>query len=218
MRDSLVLYDYWRSSAAYRVRIALNIKALRYEQQPVHLVRDGGQQRQPAYASLNPQRLVPTLLHGEAVLTQSLAIVEYLEERWPEPRLLPQDPLERARVRSLAQVIACDLHPLNNLRVLAYLRDRLRIDDTARTEWYRHWVADGLTAFESLLARAGGKSRFCHGDSPGLADCCLMPQVYNARRFDCDMQAFPLIRQVAANCETIDAFKQAHPDNQPDAE
>jgi len=218
MRDSLVLYDYWRSSAAYRVRIALNLKGLPYEQHPVHLVREGGQQRQPPYASLNPQRLVPTLLHGASVLTQSLAIVEYLEERWPQPPLLPAEPLERVRVRSLAQAIACDLHPLNNLRVLQYLRERLGADDAASSEWYRHWVADGLTAFESLLARAGGDSRFCHGDCPGLADCCLLPQVYNARRFDCDMQAYPLIRQVVDNCEALDAFKQAHPDNQPDAE
>lgn len=218
MSADLLLYGYWRSSASYRVRIALNLKGLRYRQQPVHLVRDGGQQHDSAYRGLNPQAQVPTLVDGELVLTQSLAILEYLEERHPQPALLPPDPAGRARVRQLAALIACDIHPLNNLAVLQYLSATLGLDDQARAAWYRHWVERGLNAFEALLQSSPATGRCCHGDSPSLADCCLLPQVYNARRFQCDESGWPTIRRICAHLETIKAFFDAAPENQADAE
>lgn len=213
------LYTYFRSSAAYRVRIALNLKGLSYESVPVHLVRGGGEQRQAAYLALNPAGLVPAL-ENEAgqVLTQSLAIIEYLEDIHPTPALLPADALDRARVRALAQTIACDTHPLNNLRVLQYLGKTLGADESARQAWYKHWVAVGLGAVERLLAADPKTGDFCHGDAPGLADCCLVPQVFNARRFDCDLSAMPLIERIVANCEQLPAFQAAAPVQQPDAE
>lgn len=217
MPGDLLLYDYWRSSAAYRVRIALNLKALQVEQRSIHLVRDGGEQHQPNYSALNPQQLVPTLVHGDAVLTQSLAIIEYLEETWPQVPLLPVDRLGRSQVRALAGIIACDLHPLNNLRVLQFLVDNLDHSDSKKMNWYRHWVKTGLTAFEAMLTKFGKAGVFCHGRQPGLADCCLIPQVYNAKRFSCDLDAYPLIRQIAANCDQHEAFVQAAPEQQPDA-
>lgn len=211
------LHGYWRSSAAWRVRIALGLKGLHFESVPVHLLRDGGEQRQPAFLGLNPQGLVPALEDQGRVLSQSLAIIEYLEETHPAPPLLPPDPASRARVRSLAQVVACDIHPLNNLRVLEYLRDDLGQDDATRTAWVRHWVTAGLSALETRLANEAGTGRFCHGDAPGLADCCLVPQLYNARRFECPLDAFPTLLRVEAACTALEAFRNAAPELQPDA-
>lgn len=213
------LYTYFRSSAAYRVRIALNLKGLSYESVPVHLVRGGGEQRQAAYLALNPAGLVPALVDDAGqVLTQSLAIIEYLEDTHPTPALLPADALDRARVRALSQTIACDTHPLNNLRVLQYLSKNFGVDESARQAWYKHWVAEGLGAVERLLAADPKTGDFCHGDTPGLADCCLVPQVFNARRFECDLSAMPLIERIVANCERLPAFQAAAPAEQPDAE
>ncbi len=217
-RTPPVLHGYWRSSASYRVRMALNLKGIDHEQRFVHLVRDGGQQKAPEYLALNPQGQVPTLVHGERTLTQSLAILEYLEEVFPEPRLMPGDPDGRARVRALSGVIACDTHPLNNLGVLKYLVGELGVDEEAKLTWYRHWVARGLDAFETLLTNSDETGRFCHGDRPTLADCCLLPQVYNARRFNCDESNWPEIRRICAELDTMPAIRDAAPENQPDAE
>ncbi len=218
---TIKLYSYFRSSAAYRVRIALGLKGLAWETVPVHLLQGGGQQHSAAYRATNPQELVPALQDGEgegaAVLTQSLAIIEYLDETHGGAPLLPQDPLGRARVRALAQSIACDLHPLNNLRVLAYLKHTLGVDDEAKNAWYAHWVALGLSALEQSLATSSATGRYCHGDTPGLADCCLVPQVYNARRFNCPLQGYPTIARIVAACEELPAFQQAAPERQPDA-
>lgn len=170
MPADILLYDYWRSSAAYRVRIALNIKQLQYEQRSVHLVRNGGEQKQSTYAALNPQQLVPTLLHGTQVLTQSMAIIEYLDEEYSHPPLLPMGKLARAQCRALSQVIACDLHPLNNLSILQYLTGSLEIDETQKNDWYMHWLRRGLDAFESLLVRYGLTQDYCLGMQPTLAD------------------------------------------------
>ncbi|MDQ8032066.1 MAG: maleylacetoacetate isomerase [Bordetella sp.] len=212
------LYGYFRSSAAYRVRIALNLKGLAYESVPVHLVKDGGQQLSETYRALNPAALVPTLVDEGAALGQSMAIIEYLDETRPEVPLLPSDPLGRARVRGIAQAIACDTHPLNNLRVLKYLKHELKVSEDAKNGWYRHWVAVGLEAVERMLAASEATGRFCHGDTPTLADLCLVPQVYNARRFDCDLSAYPTIERIDAACNAVKAFIDAQPQNQPDAE
>lgn len=211
------LYSYFRSSAAYRVRIALNIKGLPYDYAPVHLLKDGGQQLKPDYTRLNPQALVPTLVDGSAVLTQSMAIIEYLEETHPAPPLLPSTPVARARVRALAQGIACDIHPLNNLRVLRYLKRDLNLSDEARDAWYRHWTETGLLALERMLADSPDTGTYCHGDAPTLADACLIPQVFNARRLDCDLTAMPIIERIDAACRALPAFAQAAPESQPDA-
>lgn len=213
------LYTYYRSSAAYRVRIALNLKGMPYTAVPVHLVKDGGQHRSAAYRARNPQALVPAFeLEDGTVLTQSLAIMEYLDEVQPEPALLPADAIGRARVRALAQAIACDLHPVNNLRVLQYVSQQLGISAEQKDAWYRHWVATGLQGLEALLADHPSTGRFCHGDTPTLADCCLVPQLYNARRFQCPLDAYPTIQRIAAACETLPAFQQAAPEVQPDAD
>ncbi len=218
---TIKLYSYFRSSAAYRVRIALGLKGLAWETVPVHLLQGGGQQHSAAYRATNPQELVPALQDGEgegaAVLTQSLAIIEYLDETHGGVPLLPQDPLGRARVRALAQSIACDLHPLNNLRVLAYLKHTLGVQEDAKNAWYAHWVALGLSALEQSLATSSATGRYCHGDTPGLADCCLVPQVYNARRFNCPLDGYPTIARIVAACEELPAFQQAAPERQPDA-
>ncbi len=210
------LYGYFRSSAAYRVRIALNLKGLDYAQAAVNLVK--GEQRGEANLARNPQGLVPVLETDEGTqLSQSLAICEYLDERHPEPPLLPADAEGRARVRSLAQLIACEIHPLNNLKVLKYLVGELKLDEAAKLAWYRHWIAEGFTALESRLADEPATGEFCHGDSPGLADLCLVPQVFNAERFECDLSAYPTIRRIAEHCRSLEAFAKAAPGEQPDA-
>ena len=211
------LYNYFRSSASYRVRIALNLKGLPFEYASVHLTRGGGEQFSPAYRGLNSQALVPVLEDGGERITQSLAIIEYLDEKHPEPPLLPRSPGDRARVRALALTVACEIHPLNNLRVLNYLSRELGIDGNAKTAWYRHWVGLGLDALEADVAR-GAAGRFCHGDSPGLADCCLVPQLFNARRFECDLSRYPNLLAIEANCVAIAAFRDAAPEKQIDAE
>jgi len=212
------LYSYFRSSAAYRVRIALNLKGLDYEYLPVHLTRGGGEQLRPEYRKVNPQALVPVLLDGQHTLNQSLAIIEYLDEAHPRPPLLPGDPAARARVRGLAQMIACEIHPLNNTRVLGYLTGAAGVSDEARSAWYRHWVAEGFTALEARLAGDSATGRFCHGDAPGMADCCLVPQVANARRFKCDLSQYPTLVAIDSNCLALEAFQRAAPERQPDAE
>lgn len=214
--DVLTLHGYFRSSASYRVRIALNLKGLEHAQFTHHLRR--GDQRSAAYLALNPQGLVPALTWDEAVLTQSLAIVEYLEEAYPEPALLPVDPLDRARVRALAQIVACDIHPLNNLRVLEYLRRDACMTEAAVRQWYGHWVHEGFSAFEALLASDRRTGEFCHGASPTLADVCLVPQVANARNFLIDLSAYPLLAAIADRAARQEAFVRAHPTAQPDAE
>lgn len=218
LRPAPILYGYWRSSASYRVRMALNLKGIAYEGRYVHLVRDGGQHLTPDYRAINPQGQVPTLVHGNRTLIQSMAILEYLEEVAPTPPLLPGDPDGRARVRGLCNVIACDTHPLNNLAVLKYLVGTLGVDEDAKTAWYRHWVARGLDAFERLLTGSDDTGRYCHGDTPTLADCCLLPQVYNARRFNCDESNWPEIVRICAELEAIPAVRDAAPENQPDAD
>jgi maleylacetoacetate isomerase len=192
----LKLYSYFRSSAAYRCRIALNLKGLAYETVPVHLLKDGGQHNAPAYRALNPQGLVPALDHEGRIITQSLAIMEYLDEIQPGPRLLPGGAASRANIRAFALAIACDIHPINNLRVLNYLKGPLRQDQTVVDDWYRHWVETGLAACERLLPQ--GESRFCFGDQPTLADACLVPQFYNARRLKCDLSQIPQAQPDAA--------------------
>ena len=217
MAEQLRLYSYWRSSAAYRVRIGLNLKGLAYETVPVHLVREGGQQHKPDYVAKNPQHMVPTLQHGERVIRQSLAILEYLDEAWPSPRLLPMTARDRARVRALAQMVACDIHPLNNLRVLQYFDGTWNVPQSERDEWVKHWIIEGFAAVESLLAEDSATGAYCHGQTPGLADCCLVPQAFNARRFGVDMAAFPTIVRIEQACLALPAFDQARPESQPDA-
>ena len=210
------LYGYFRSSAAYRVRIALNLKGLDYDQVPVNLVK--GEQRVGVHLARNPQGLVPSLvLDDSSVINQSLAICEYLEEIQPTPALLPVAALARARVRSLAQMMACDVHPLNNLRVLKYLVGELGADEAAKLAWYRHWIDEGFTALEATLSTAPSSGDFCHGDTPTLADICLVPQVYNAERFECDLSAYPTIQRISARCRSLPAFEKAAPEAQPDA-
>ncbi|KAA2285385.1 maleylacetoacetate isomerase [Arenimonas fontis] len=215
---SIRLYSYWRSSAAYRVRIALNLKGLPYEIVPVHLLKDGGEQHKPAYADLNPQELVPVLLHGNRILRQSMAIIEYLDETWPDRPLMPTTARDRQRVRAIAQMIACDVHPLNNLRVLQYLENTLGLAQEARDAWVRHWVAAGLSAVEQVLEDNPSTGTFCDGEVPTLADCCLVPQVYNAERFKVDMTPYPTIRRIVGECLALDAFDKARPEHQPDAQ
>ena len=212
------LFSYFRSSAAYRVRIALNLKGLTYEYVPVHLTREGGEQFSSEFRKLNPQALVPVLQDGEHVLAQSLAIIEYLDDVHPHPPLLPKAPASRARVRALAQAIACEIHPLNNLRVLNYLAGPMGVSDEAKRTWYHHWIAEGLSALETALASDPETGRFCHGDAPGLADCCLVPQLANARRFKCDVSPYQALLAIEKNCQALEAFQRAAPDRQPDAE
>jgi maleylacetoacetate isomerase len=207
------LYDYWRSSAAYRVRIALNFKGLAYEQVAIDL--RAGAQRTPEFLEINPQGLVPVLEDDGARLTQSLPILNYLEERYPEPPLLPKDAAGRATSRAIAVAIACEIHPLNNLRVLQYLERDLGLGEAQRLVWYHHWVAEGFRAIEARLARSAGD--FCVGDAPSLADVCLVPQVYNARRYQCELAPYPTILRVDERCRQIVAFAKAAPERQPDA-
>ena len=212
------MYDYFRSSAAYRVRIGLNLKGLAYEAVPVHLTRDGGEQLKPAYRAVNPAALVPALEDGGAVITQSLAILEYLDETHPNAPLMPRDALGRARVRALALSIACDIHPLNNLRVLRYLVKQGGLTEEAKNAWYVHWVQEGFGALEELLASSSDTGPFCHGDTPTIADCLLVPQVFNASRFGIDLTPYPTIVRIDAACQAVPAFAAAHPAKHPDAE
>ena len=210
------LYTYFRSSAAFRVRIALNLKGLQYEPVFLHLAK--GEHRQPQYAAVNPQALLPTLeLDDGKRLTQSLAIIEWLEERQPTPPLLPKEALPRARVRSLAYLVACEIHPLNNLRVLQHLKRVLGQSQEQIDTWYRHWIADGLAKLEAELA-SGGSGKFCHGDAPTMADCCLVPQIFNAKRYQSDLAPYPTSMRVFDNCMKLEAFDRAQPSKQPDAE
>ncbi|MFT3777566.1 MAG: maleylacetoacetate isomerase [Ottowia sp.] len=209
------LYNYFRSSASFRVRIALNLKGLAYDYLPVHLAK--GEQKQAAFANVTSEGLVPVLeLDDGRRLTQSMAIIEYLDETHPQPALLPADAPGRARVRALAQIVACEIHPLNNLRVLKYLAHELKVDEDAKNGWYRHWVRLGLQAYEAQLAARPGT--FSHGDAPTLADCCLVPQIFNARRFDCDLSGLPRTLAAFDACMALDAFQRAQPSACPDAE
>lgn len=218
LTGEFVLYGYFRSSAAFRVRIALNLKGITAEQRSVHLLKDGGEQHKPDYKSLNPQELVPTLVHNGHAIGQSLAIVEYLDEIMPEPPLLPAAPLARARVRQIAYAIACDIHPLNNLRVLLHQRDAYGLREEARAEWQRHWIAKGFAALETLLASSPETGRYCHGDTPTLADVCLVPQIANARRVELDLAPYPTLARIEVHALAHPAFEAALPKNQPDAE
>jgi maleylacetoacetate isomerase/maleylpyruvate isomerase len=212
------LYTYFRSSAAYRVRIALHLKNLDYESVPVHLLQDGGQQHTATYAALNPNEAVPTLDDDGLILTQSLAIIEYLDEIHPNPPLLPGTAADRARIRAIAQTIACDIHPINNLRVLQHLAHSFDLSQAQRTAWYCHWVERGLRTVEKMLANDPRTGRFCHGDSPTLADCCLVPQLFNARRYGCSLAGLETVLRICAECEGLEAFVRAAPEHQPDAE
>jgi maleylacetoacetate isomerase len=208
------LYNYFRSSASYRVRIALALKGLDYDYKPVHLARN--EQFNESYAAVAASRLVPLLRDGEASLTQSLAIIEYLDETHPEPPLLPAAPAERARVRALAMDIACEIHPLNNLRVLRYLVRELKVAEDDKDRWYRHWVETGLEVVERQLAAQ--PARFCHGEAPTLADCCLVPQIFNAQRFNCRLDHVPQVMRVFEACMALPAFEATQPSKCPDAE
>jgi maleylpyruvate isomerase len=210
------LYGYFRSSAAFRVRIALNLKGIAYEQSFVHLRRK--EQAAPDYLALNPTGLVPALEEDGQVLIQSLAIIEYLDETHPEPPLLPGHPADRARVRGLAEIVACDIHPIDNLRVLLFVKHELGQDDAAVERWYNHWIVQGFNGLERILAEDGMAGEFCHGDAPTLADICLVPQVINAQRFKLDLSPYPTIRRIHANCLKLPPFERALPANQPDAE
>lgn len=215
--SQLTLYSYWRSSAAYRVRIALHLKGLDFTTIPVHLVRNGGEQHAGKYRLVNPQGLVPVLEHEGHVLTQSMAICEYLDECFEYYPLLPVDPLGRAQVRSLVLQIACEIHPLNNLRVQKFLKDQCG-DSVDSVAWMQHWMSEGFAAIEQHITDKRSSQSEYYGDSPGLFECFLIPQVYNAQRFDTDMSMFPAISEIVARCQTLPAFIKAAPENQPDAE
>lgn len=213
------LYSYFRSSAAYRVRIALNLKGLDPEYIPVHLVKNGGEQHSPEYRQINPTELIPAWIEkniqDDFTLTQSLSILEYLEEKYPDVALLPQDFQQRALIRAVSQSIACDIHPLNNLRVLQYLSNTLAISDEQKTTWYRHWIETGFKALEIQLKNSNGQ--FCFGETASFADCCLIPQVYNALRFKIDLALYPKIQAIYQHCNTLSAFQNAAPEAQADA-
>ncbi len=212
---SMQLYNYFRSSASYRVRIALALKGLAYDYMPVNL--PAGEQLDESYAAVSASRLVPLLKDHDAVLTQSLAIIEYLDETHPQPPLLPADAVGRARVRALALDVACEIHPLNNLRVLRYLVRDLKVSEDDKNRWYRHWVESGLAAIERQLAAHPATGRFCHGDAPTLADCVLVPQIHNAMRFDCRLDHVPTVMRIFEQCMALDAFAQTQPSACPDA-
>ena len=216
MSEPLQLYSYWRSSAAYRVRIGLNLKGLAYDIVPVHLVHDGGQQHSPEYRGINPQQLVPVLGHGHRRLSQSLAILEYLDEMWPTPALLPSTARGRQRVRALSQLVACDIHPLNNLRVLQYFEHEWGVPQAERDSWVRHWIEGGFAAAETMLADHPSTGQFCDGNTPTLADCCLVPQWANALRMGCDLSHYPRCQAVYDACTRLPAFIAAAPENQQD--
>jgi len=215
--EALKLYSFWRSSAAYRVRIALNLKGLAYELVPVNLAKDGGEQHAEGFHEVNPQELIPVLSHGGRLIRQSIAIIEYLEEAFDGTRLLPTTSRERARARGIAQLIACDIHPLNNLRVMQYLEREFGTPQLEREHWMRHWIATGFAALEEILAGSPSTGEFCEGDMPSIADICLVPQVYNANRFSVDLAPYPTIRRINECCLTLSPFQNARPENQPDA-
>lgn len=208
------LHTYFRSSAAFRVRIALGLKGLEYD--PVFVRLAEGEQKAADYLAQNPQGLIPALDTGDEVLSQSLAIIEYLDETHPEPPLLPGDPLGRARVRAMAQLVACDIHPVNNLRMLKYLGDQMAQSKDAIDLWYRHWITEGFKALEELVARYGAPRGYCFGDRVTMADCLLVPQMWNARRFDTDLATFPRLVDIDERLQQMDAFRDAAPENQPD--
>jgi maleylacetoacetate isomerase/maleylpyruvate isomerase len=215
---AMKLYNYYRSSASFRVRIALALKGLGYDYVPVHLLKNGGRQFDAEFKAMNPAALVPVLDDDGMLLTQSLAIIEYLDETRPAPPLLPADASGRARVRAIALAIACEIHPLNNLRVLAYLSQTLGITESQRNAWYRHWVETGLAAVEAMLAGDSRTGACCHGDAPTLADVCLVPQIFNALRFDCRLDHVPTVMRIHEHCLTLPAFAESVPARQPDAE
>lgn len=208
----ITLYDYYRSSSSYRVRIALNLKQLPYQLKEVHLINEGGEQFFDTYKKLNPLARVPTLVDGDFVLSQSLAIIDYLDDKYPQQKMLPDDIELKAKVNAFAQIIACDIHPIDNLSVLKYLKSELGVNDTQKTEWYKHWIINGFNALEKTLEDNAGK--YCFGGEITLADVCLVPQVYNANRFNVDMSVFPSIQRVNDNAMKLDAFSKAAPDSQ----
>lgn len=208
----LTLYDYFRSSACYRVRIALQLKGINHKSIPIHLVQDGGQQFTNAYQAINPHSLVPSLRDDDKIITQSLAIIEYLDECYPTPALLPNDPFQKALVRSFALSIIADIHPLNNLRVMNYLKTQLKVSDQEKNAWYQHWITTGLQGLEKQLTRYALSGYYCFGDQPTLADICLIPQLYNAKRFACDLTPYPILRRIDHHCESQIAFIQAKPE------
>lgn len=216
--DRLKLYSYFRSSAAYRVRIALNLKGLTYDYVPVHLLRDGGMQFAESFSALNPQQLVPLLEDAGFQISQSLTIMEYLEEKFPRAPLMPKTSEGRARVRQIALSIACDIHPLQNLRVLKYLTGPLGLSEVDKSGWLKHWLGIGLQAVETQLARSKTRGQFCFGDSPTIADCVLVPQMFSAARFGVDVTPYPTLRAIHAACEALEPIAAAHPSQQPDVE
>jgi maleylacetoacetate isomerase len=218
MNPDFKLFTYFRSSAAYRVRIALNLKGIAPEFAFVHLLKEGGQQHGAAFKAVNPQELIPALVHDGHTIAQSLAIIEYLDEVKPEPALLPANPVERARVRQLAYAIACDIHPVNNLRVLQYLRDTHGLSEEERARWQRHWIGLGFAAIETLLAGSELTGHYCHGDAPTLADVCLIPQMANGRRVNLDFSPYPTLLRIEKEALAHPAFAAARPEAQPDAE
>jgi maleylpyruvate isomerase len=214
---NLELYSYWRSSASYRVRIALNLKALPYVMHAVNLMKEGGEQFGAAYRTVNPQSRVPTLVHDGLRFTQSLAIIEYLDETFPDHRLIPRDPVDRARVRMLSQIIACDIQPLQNTSTTRYLKDTLKLDDAAINTWLREWITRGLDAYNSHIEREEPHGKFSHGDTPSMADCCLVPQMFAAQRFGVEPTRYPRLALIWENCNRMPAFAAAHPSKQIDA-
>ena len=214
---SLELYSFWRSSASYRVRIALNLKSLPYAYHGVNLTKDGGEQFGAVYKGVNPQSRVPTLVHDGQRYSQSLAIIEYLDETHHQPALLPRDPEGRARVRMLSQIIACDIQPLQNTSTTVYLKDKLHVDEAGITTWLREWIVRGLDAYNAHLERDHLSGKFSHGDTPTMADCCLMPQLFAASRFGIEVTRYPRLALIAENCAALSAFQHAHPSKQPDA-
>lgn len=215
--EGLQLFSYWRSSAAFRVRIALNLKGLAYELIPVNIARNGGEHHNEAFHAINPQELVPVLRHGGRLIRQSIAIIEYLDETFDGARLLPVTARERARARGLAQLIACDIHPLNNMRVLQYLENEFHTPLVERESWIRHWITEGFAALEEILTSSPSTGAYSEGDTPSIADVCLVPQVYNAQRFSVDMAPYPTIRRIHEQCMQLREFENARPEKQPDA-
>ncbi|MFC1747323.1 maleylacetoacetate isomerase [Pseudomonadota bacterium] len=215
--SKLSLYSYFRSSAAYRVRIALNLKGLSYDTRYINLIKDGGEQHSSHYHQINPQGLVPALVaNDQSIITQSLAIIEYLNERHPEPPLLPGSAIQRAQIRAFALAISCDIHPLNNLRVQTYLKDELNANDADKMTWYHHWIRIGFSALEQQLSATNNNSLFCFGDTPTMADACLIPQIYNAIRFNLDLSDYRTLKNIYSHCIELEAFHEASPENQPD--